>query len=189
MPSGYTSDPRHHHELHGRHMTLSRIRTIDPLMVLKSCRNHELSGGYTCHPHQHGSRRQEGAKPEDITEESGSITDCMYPYESQAPSKSGAAAWTTNTNMISRGIADSGGPLRRSNPENEPFLLPVQGLSLQLINLQAVVRHSTDTMRACRPHPSLSSVTSITSPALPLSIANTPLWFSLLPTSLSLICS
>lgn len=77
------------------------------------------SRGYTCHSHQHGSLRQQSprASPKAL----GSGTDLVCPQWSQASSWPGATAWTTNFNIASCGIADHGGPLRRSTPEGEPF--------------------------------------------------------------------
>lgn len=80
-----------------------------------------------------------GAKAEDITEASGSGTDRMCPHEFQASLRSGAAALTTDTSMASGGIADHGSPSRSSNPESQPLLLQIRGMSLHLHKLQAVV--------------------------------------------------
>lgn len=109
------------------------------------------SHGYTCHSHQHGSLRLKSPRA------LGSDTDLVCPQWSQASSWPGAAAWTTNTNIASCGIADHGGPSRRSTLECEPFHIlglcccpelggshsqgQIQGLSLCLLKLQAVANH------------------------------------------------
>lgn len=99
----------------------------------------------------------ETTKPKGITKALGSGTDLVCPQWSQASSWPGAAACTTNTNMASYGIADHGGPLRRSTQEGEPFHIlglcccpelggthsqgQLQGLSLCLLKLQGVANH------------------------------------------------
>lgn len=74
----------------------------------------------------------EAADPEDITEHwAASSTDDICPHGSQASMQSGAAAWTTDTNMASCGISGHSGPSRG----------PVQKVNLSP-SKESVVAHS-----------------------------------------------
>lgn len=143
----------------------------------------------------------EDAKPEDLIKASDSCTDCTHPHGSQISMWPGAAVWTTDTNMASRGIAGHSGPLRGFNPESELFLISgfcccppvvrwlVPDLSLCLLNLQAIVHHPAGpTMAASRPQTSLSLAPALVSPVLPLSMVHKSLIFCLSHLSLR-ICS
>lgn len=115
-----------------------------------------------------------------------------------------------HTKMASCGIANHGGPLRRSNAESQTFLildlycclepggsLLLSGrlgdwvcvcLSSRLLYTIPLPHPAVPTgwMTACRPESSLSPMTTIASPALPLSLA---LFFSIFSTCPSHICS
>lgn len=81
---------------------------------------HMTSGSYTKHSHHLSALREQSPR---TSPRHHTVTDCMHPHGSQVSSWSGAAAWTTNTNMASGGITGHGSPSRRSNPEREPFLI------------------------------------------------------------------
>lgn len=49
--------------------------------------------------------------------------DCMHLHGCQASLKLKAAAWTTDTNMASGGIADLSSPSRWSNPESKSYYI------------------------------------------------------------------
>lgn len=80
-----------------------------------------VSGGYTCHSHQHGSLRQQNL----LTSQRHWA---VYRLHVSIWISDFKVAWTTDNNTTSCGVLDHGGPLRESNPESEPFL--ISGLHL-----------------------------------------------------------
>lgn len=117
------------------------------LMALRSCTDHEPQHSLRwLHMPSTSAWFPKAAKPEALE----SCTNCKRPHRSQASLWSGAAAWTTDTNIASGGILDHVGSLRRSGMWTIPHLGPpsllrakgpwatrqVLGLSLQLHKLQ-----------------------------------------------------
>lgn len=118
MTSG--SGPDHRHQLNFvslRHQH-GHIRITSPLMALTASPPPASTRPQvvTCHSYPDGPTN-------DITKTSSTYTDGVHPHRFQASLWSGAPAWTTDTNTALGGITDHDGPLRRSNPESEPFLI------------------------------------------------------------------
>lgn len=106
---------------------LDCVKTTNPLMAFTSCNGHGSQHGLRwlhMHSHQDGILRQKNLRTSPRHQTGGSI-EGTWSHGSQAPSGSGTAAWTTDSHMTSGGIKDHGGPLRRSNPDGEPFLIMV----------------------------------------------------------------
>lgn len=146
-------------------------------------------GGDTCYLHQHGSPRQQ-------SQGMGQQHRLQTPTWISGFMAVQAATWTSDTNMPSGGIEDHGGPFRRSNPGSETFpsrasiiaqrqgnpaaRWQVQGQVCVCISsrLLYTIPPTLPGMTACRPQPSLSPVTTI---QFHLSLASTPLGFSIFP--------
>lgn len=91
----------------------------------------------------------EAAKSEDGSKASGNHSDLLCLHGSQVSSWHGAAAWTTDSNLVSGGIQGHNDPSKRYNPDSELLLIsglrgclePKVGSGLSPLKLQVVAHH------------------------------------------------
>lgn len=110
MPQG------HGHQLT---LTLGDVRAIDQLTGLSESVGHRPHHGLMATHASHIGMVPEAAKPEDITETSGSSPDCVC----QASVWTGATTWTINPTCPLVVMPDSDFPSRKSNSESEPLFI------------------------------------------------------------------
>lgn len=152
----------------------------------------QVSGCYTNHSHQHGSRRQQNLR----ISPTYCNPDCLNVHEPQASSQSGAVAWTTDNNMSSGNNVAHSVLSGRSNLGSEPFLIsglhhfPEPGIPLPrdrfriCSRLLYIIPDPTGKWQ----HVDLLMINTIKYPVLPLSMAHASLHFSIFPTCPSHIC-